>query len=101
MSSLRDRLTAQNPIIQAHTEAEGAEIQRASATSDFLNLKEQLHILLVEKVNSTPIWVNYDDEQQKELIRQFVEGQLLGAFKTIPLNKNENGPLKSDPIWHT
>lgn len=89
--SLRERLNSRAPIMQLSSSAN--EIQNAPATSDFLNMKEQLHVLLVEKVNSTPTWVNYDDEQQKELIRQFIEGQLLGTFKSIPLNKNEKDRL--------
>lgn len=89
--SLRERLNTKSPLIP--TQTAGNETQIVSASSDFLHLKEQLHILLVEKVNSTPTWINYDDEQQKELIRQFVESQLLGTFKTIPLNKNEKDRL--------
>ncbi len=90
--SLRDRLNAKSPIIQQQTGINN-ETQKLPASSDFLNLKEQLHVLLVEKVNSTPTWINYDDEQQKELIKQFVESQLLGTFKAIPLNKNEKDRL--------
>lgn len=89
--SLRERLNTKSPLIP--TQTTGNETQIVSASSDFLHLKEQMHILLVEKVNSTPTWINYDDEQQKELIRQFVESQLLGTFKTIPLNKNEKDRL--------
>lgn len=93
--SLRDRLTAQNSPT-----TKSAEISQVSAkvSSDFLNLKEQLHSLLVEKVNSTPTWANYDDNQQKELIRQFIEGQLLNRFKAIPLNKDEKDRLIKEII---
>lgn len=88
--SLRDRLNTKTQITQRTDEI---PVGSPSASSDFLNLKEQLHALLVEKVNSTPTWIDYDDEQQKELIKQFVEGQLAYAFKNIPLNKFEKDRL--------
>lgn len=93
--SLRDRLTAQNAAITNGLEATQATVK---VSSDFLKLKEQLHSLLVEKVNSTPTWANYDDAQQKELIGQFVEGQLATRFKTIPLNKDEKDRLIKEII---
>lgn len=93
--SLRDRLTAQNAAITNGLETPQATVK---VSSDFLKLKEQLHSLLVEKVNSTPTWANYDDAQQKELIGQFVEGQLATRFKTIPLNKDEKDRLIKEII---
>ena len=93
--SLRDRLTAQNQIAPKGIEE---TLITVSASEDFLNLKEQLHVLLVEKVNSTPTWIDYDDEKQKELIKQFVEGQLINAFKNVPLNKYEKDRLIKEII---
>lgn len=94
--SLRDRLNVKSPMPQQ----KGGELPGfpTTASSDFLHLKEQLHALLVEKVNSTPTWINYDDEQQKELIRQFVDGQLMNTFKHIPLNKDEKDRLIKEII---
>lgn len=96
--SLRDRLNAQNnntKSLQNQILTTGSSPSKpvVSASSDFVNLKEQLQALLVEKVNSTPTWINYDDEQQKELIKQFTESLLLSSFKNIPLNKNEKDRL--------
>lgn len=96
--SLRDRLNAANQPLQAPTPIITTGAFSTSASSDFLVLKEKLHGLLVEKVNSTPTWVNYDDEQQKELIKQFIESQLLNAFKNIPLNKMEKDRLIKEII---
>lgn len=88
--SLRDRLNSNNQMQPGASENIAVP---GAGSSDFLKLKEQLHVLLVEKVNSTPTWVNYSDEQQKELIRQFVEGQLANNFKNVPLNKFEKDRL--------
>lgn len=93
--SLRDRLNVKSQIPQRGGDIPGIA---KTASSDFLLLKEQLHALLVEKVNSTPTWINYDDEQQKELIRQFVESQLVNTFKHIPLNKDEKDRLIKEII---
>lgn len=96
--SLRDRLTTANTNqVQSQT-PEPVAGGGASASSDFINLKEQLHGLLVDKVNSTPTWVNYDDDQQKELIKQFLENQIYNTFKHIPLNKNEKDRLIKEII---
>lgn len=99
--SLRDRLNIANKTAQVPINIEISadySIPAVIASSDFLNLKEQLHTLLVEKVNSTPTWINYDDNQQKELIKQFVESQLLNTFKNIPLNKTEKDRLIKEII---
>lgn len=93
--SLKDRLNPNKQIF--HNTAERTAMP-VPVSNDFLNLKEQLHSLLVEKVNSTPTWVNYDDEQQKELIKQFIEGQLANTFNNIPLNKFEKDRLIKEII---
>lgn len=95
--SLRDRLNTKNQIQPIAGESSSPTVP-PSASNDFLNLKEQLHALLVEKVNSTPTWINYDDNQQKELIKQFVESQLIHNFKNIPLNKFEKDRLIKEII---
>lgn len=96
--SLRDRLnSSKSQIIQSTLISDTANVAQ-KASSDFLNLKEQLHALLVDKVNSTPTWINYDDEQQKELIRQFIESQLINTFKQVPLNKFEKDRLIKEII---
>lgn len=102
--SLRDRLNSNNQVQMTSVQSTAEHIAQASqaanvaASNDFLNVKEQLHMLLVEKVNSTPTWVDYSDEQQKELIRQFVESQLVNAFKSVPLSKFEKDKLIKEII---
>lgn len=93
--SLRDRLNTKGSITSG---ASAERLTSAETGNDFLALKEQLHAVLVDKVNSTPTWINYDDEQQKELIRQFIENQLLTAFSNVPLNKFEKDRLIKEII---
>lgn len=104
--SLRDRLNAKNQIQMTSTDGTAPgraqpaanAANAASISADFMNVKEQLHILLVEKVNSTPTWVEYSDDQQKELIKQFVESQLMNTFKSVPLSKFEKDKLIKEII---
>lgn len=105
--SLRDRLNIANKTIPNATTIDevstfptssAAITPSSSVTDDFVALKDQLQTLLVDKVNSTPTWINYDDEQQKELIAQFVESQLANSFKNVPLNKLEKDKLIKEII---
>lgn len=103
--SLRDRLNSKNQIQMTSTDGTherslqaSQAAHAASISADFMNVKEQLHVLLVEKVNSTPTWVEYSDDQQKELIKQFVESQLINTFKSVPLSKFEKDKLIKEII---
>lgn len=94
--SLRDRLNSKNQIPSAENAAVGRTPQSSQASAisaDFMKVKEQLHVLLVDKVNSTPTWVEYSDDQQKELIKQFVESQLVNTFKSVSLSKFEKDKM--------
>src|SRR5574344_1588590 len=93
--SLRDRLNMVNKGGQGNNPTQKVNVSSLAvpASSDFIRLKEKLQSLLVEKVNSTPTWADYNDDEQKDLIKQFIESQLLTNFKNIPLNKNEKDRL--------
>lgn len=97
--SLKDRLNIANKTIPSQQNVlETPSVINSSGVDEFLILKDKLQSLLVDKVNSTPTWINYDDEQQKELIKQFVEGQLANTFKNVPLNKSEKERLINEII---
>lgn len=98
--SLRDRLAANTKQVRGIANTSSSAAQK-SVSSEYVKLKEQMHLLLVEKVNSTPTWMNYNDEQQREMIRQFVESQLLNAFKSVPLNREEKERLILEIIQET
>ncbi len=91
--SLKDRLNRQ-PEKNTHDEiAYDLLFQAGEVSAEFSQLKERIHALLIEKVNATPTWVNYNDEEQKELIRQFIDNQLETSFKSVPLNRVEKERL--------
>lgn len=100
--SLRDRLSLndsneeQNQTGQMPLQEE--ILPSTPAGVDFSSLKEQLNVLLVEKVNSTPVWINYTDSQQKALLKQFVEGQLSNSLNQVSLKKDEKEKLVKEII---
>lgn len=93
--SLKDRLNTANKNIAS---PKTGDVSPTVETNEFTYLKDQLHILLVEKVNSTPTWINYTDAQQKELIKQFIENNLATTFKSTPLNQSEKNRLTVEII---
>lgn len=98
--SLKDRLNStQNNQNQTAKKSDNNAISNIEPLSEeFSSLKEKLHSLLIEKVNSTPSWSTYNDDEQKELIRQFIEGQLNTNFRSVPLNKTERDKLIKEII---
>lgn len=99
--SLKDRLNGNAAQRTQNFISRGSDtdfIGQLPLSEEFSKLKEKLHSLLIEKVNSTPSWASYNDDEQKNLIRQFIEGQIATNFKTIPLNKIEKDRLIKEII---
>ena len=88
--SLKDRLNksidSSRPLFK---DSENFNYLKEPITQEFQVLKEKLHSLLIEKVNSTPTWDKYSDEEHVQIIRHFIEKRLSVDFSSIPLNKNE------------
>lgn len=88
---LKDRLKLKQVNI-----ANGPDLKLNNA--DFSKLKEQIRELLDEKIKATPIWIKYDENQQKELIKQFVEVQLANKFSNFSLVKADKEKLVKEII---
>jgi pilus assembly protein CpaF len=88
--SLKDRLNKSN-IAKESSVKEMINDAHLSGllSSEVLDLKEKLHSILVDKINSTPAWEKYSDDEQKQIIRHYIEKRLTSDHKAIPLNKNE------------
>ena len=99
--SLKDRLNSNISKISANSDLSTTLMHLGPASEEFVNLKEKIHALLIDKVNSTPTWSNFSDDEQKELIRQFIENQISTNFKSIPLNKLEKDRLIKEVIQET
>lgn len=89
--SLRDRLNkgSDNPSGMSSKEESYTFLAPEKTSPEFQVIKDKLHAMLIEKVNSTPTWDKYSDDEQKQVIRQFIEKRLSNDFMSTPLNKNE------------
>lgn len=93
--SLKDRLNngvkkSANPASEGQG---GSFIAEMPLSAEFSDLKEKLHALLIDKVNTTADWSQYSDSEQRNLIRQFIEHQISTNFRSVPLNKIERDRL--------
>lgn len=90
--SIRDRLTKQSsaPAIQQGRPSMNS-FGRANAadTASFLEMKDKLHIQLIEKINSINDWQKITDNEQNSFIKQFIEKRLEQDFSATPLNAME------------
>lgn len=99
--SLKDRLNrTPEKNIQNETSYD-LLFQTGEVSTEFTQLKERIHALLIEKVNATPTWVNFSDDEQKDLIRQFIDNQLETSFKSVPLNRVEKERLIREVVQET
>ena len=103
--SLKDRLNANhnNNNARIHKEDANAYLNYSVTplNDELRGLKDQLHVLLIEKVNTTPNWSNFSDDEQKNLIRQFIEFQIASNFRQVPINKSEKERLIKEIIQDT
>lgn len=93
--SLKDRLNTnqKKQTLEVPNAKQSAFMVEMPLSAEFAELKEKLHVLLIDKVNTTPSWSQYSDEEQKNLIRQYIEHQISTNFRTTPLNKIEKDRL--------
>ncbi len=98
--SLKDRFNTNNERKDAKSN-NFANYSYAPLNEDLRALKDQLHVLLIEKVNTTPNWSSFSDDEQKNLIKQFIEFQIATNFKQVPINKSEKERLIKEIIQDT
>ena len=101
--SLKDRLNQKSDSIISQDSTSSYELlfQTGEASPEFISLKERIHSLLIEKVNATPTWINYSDDEQRNLIREFIDNQLDTNFKSVPLNRVEKERLVREIVQET
>ena len=101
--SLKDRLnkTQKDPLSNNSSINSDLIYNITQSSEEFNQIKDKLHGLLIEKVNTTPAWAKYNDEEQKEFIKQFIENQFNTSFSSIPLNKSEKEKLIREVLQET
>ncbi len=100
--SLKDRLNANHGGNKNQAANQTFMNYSALPLNDELrNLKDELHVLLIEKVNTTPNWSNLNDTEQKTFIRQFIDFQIANNFRQVPINKTEKERVIKEIIQDT
>ncbi len=99
--SLKDRLNRTPEKLANNENAYDIIFQTGEVSAEYVQLKERIHSLLIEKVNATPTWINFSDEEQKELIKEFIDNQLETSFKSVPLNRVEKERLIREIVQET
>lgn len=107
--SLKDRLNKSVDNAQNISNVWATKTQEAApdttqilpTTTEYQFIKEKIHTLLIERVNSLADWDNYTKDEQKTSISKFVQSRLNVDFATAPLNKQEKEILIREIIDET
>ena len=67
--SLKDRLNSNHNNQPKDDSQMYVNYSITPLNEELRSLKEKLHILLIEKVNTTPNWSNFNDDEQKAIRR--------------------------------
>ena len=94
--SIRDRLTKQSAPQSMPTGRPVMGQQRRSSgvdTAAMQEMKDKLHLMLIEKINSITDWQKINDTEQNSFIKQFIERRLEQDFSTTPLSTIEKDQI--------
>lgn len=97
--SIRDRLTKQAPTPAMPSGRPVLGQQRRSGgveTMVMQEMKDKLHLMLIEKINSITDWQKISDAEQNSFIKQFIEKRLEQDFSTTPLSSIEKEQIVQD-----
>ncbi len=92
--SLRNRLT--RPGQPQGPSSPGAPYAKAPEHDKFIELKEKLHLSLIEKINSLDSWDTYTPQEQDDFLKTFIEKKIAAEFTGIPLSSGEKDRIISD-----
>ncbi len=97
--SLKDRLnknvsTTKPTFAESSANTKKEEKQSGGeVNSQLQRIKEEIHSKFIEKVNSTPAWDNFSNEEQRQFIKQFVDKSLTTDYASTPMNNREKDTL--------
>ncbi len=93
--SIRDRLTKQAPqsAMPTNRPSIGAPRRGGIDLSALQEVKDKLHLMLIEKINSITDWQKITDAEQNSFIKQFIERRLEQDFSSTPLSTMERDQL--------
>ncbi|MEW5821438.1 MAG: CpaF family protein [Cyanobacteriota bacterium] len=106
--SLRDRLSRSSDVGKRidtnwvkKTQEDQVPAEITVLPKEYQHIKDKIHYMLIERVNSIPDWDNYEEEDKKLSIRSFVDKRLEIDFTSTPLNRQEKEQLIREVIDET
>lgn len=96
--SIRDRLTKQAPSQSMPTARPvmGQSRRPNVDISALQDIKDKLHLMLIEKINTISDWQKINDTEQNSFIKQFIERRLEQDFSSTPLSTLEKDQIVQD-----
>ncbi|MEI8389418.1 MAG: CpaF family protein [bacterium] len=94
--SIRDRLSKQSSPPSAPTGRQVTVQNKKLNTVDISalqDIKDKLHMLLIEKINAIADWQKIGDSEQNSFIKQFIERRIEQDFGSTPLSTIEREQL--------
>lgn len=65
----------------------------AGQNTKFIEMKEKLHLALIEKINTMDGWDTFASNEQEEFLKSFIEKKLASEFTSIPLSTIERDSI--------
>ncbi|OGI01907.1 MAG: hypothetical protein A2Y25_10550 [Candidatus Melainabacteria bacterium GWF2_37_15] len=90
-------MSLRNRLIRSGQEGTGGAIPQqklsSSETDKYIELKEKIHISLIEKINTLGAWDSYVQEEQDHFLKTFIEKKIETDFSHIPLSAAEKAKI--------
>ncbi len=93
--SLRNRLTRPG---QAGPAGSGGMQKTAPPAehSKFIEIKEKIHLSLIEKINSIGSWETLSSQEQDEFLKTYIEKRIAAEYNAVPLTSVEKDKIIAD-----
>lgn len=91
--SLRNRLTKPG---QQGAQPGAQKVPNSAEHNKFMEMKEKIHLSLIEKINSIGTWESISSQEQDDFIRSYVEKRIAAEYNGVPLTTHEKDKIISD-----
>ncbi len=96
--SLKNRLTRPGPGGPGGSGGP-AGIQKAAPSTEhnkFIEMKDKIHLSLIEKINSLATWEEFSPQEQDDFIRTYIEKRIAAEYGGVPLTSAEKDKIIMD-----
>ncbi len=88
--SLKNRLTKPG---QSQVNPDNINSGPSKEQKQYIEMKEMLHLSLIEKINSLGAWDELDPAEQDDFLRNYIEKKLMSEYGGIPLSTFEKDKI--------